>query len=63
MSVEIMLSYAIGTVTGIWLSRTHWMTLGASRAYDIIMEAQQQVVDDMMRQVEDKDAAEEAKRQ
>lgn len=38
MSVEIVLSYIIGTLTGVWLSRSYWMTHGASRLYDILKE-------------------------
>lgn len=38
MPVEIILSYIIGTLTGVWLSRSYWMTHGASRLYDILNE-------------------------
>jgi len=38
MPVEIILSYIIGTLTGVWLSRSYWMSHGASRLYDILNE-------------------------
>ena len=38
MPVEIILSYIIGTITGVVLSRSYWMTQGASRLYDILNE-------------------------
>lgn len=53
MLVEIFVSYAVGTLTGIWLSRTFWMVAGASQAYEIMMEAQQRAVNELIEQRED----------
>jgi len=38
MPVELILCYIIGTITGVVLSRSYWMTHGASRLYDILKE-------------------------
>jgi|SaaInl74LU_5_DNA_1037368.scaffolds.fasta_scaffold255633_2 hypothetical protein len=38
MSAEIIIAYGIGTLAGFWLSRSYWMTQGASRLYDILHE-------------------------
>jgi len=36
--ITMFICYAVGTITGIWLSRTYWMTKGASKLYDIMNE-------------------------
>ena len=38
MIAELIIMYAVGTLTGMWLSRSFWMTRGASKLYDILQE-------------------------
>ena len=38
MIIELIITYAVGTATGVWLSRQYWMTKGASKLYDIMSE-------------------------
>jgi hypothetical protein len=36
--IELIIMYVAGTVTGVWLSRSFWMTQGASKLYDIMSD-------------------------
>ena len=38
MIVELIICYAVGTLFGFWVSRSYWMTRGASKLYDIMQE-------------------------
>ena len=38
MNIDLIAMYACGTLTGIWLSRSYWMTKGASKLYDVMSE-------------------------
>ena len=38
MIVELIICYAAGTLFGFWVSRSYWMTRGASKLYDIMQE-------------------------
>ena len=36
--IELMICYAVGTLFGFWISKSFWMTRGASKLYDIMQE-------------------------
>jgi len=36
MISELIGMYVCGTLTGIWLSKSYWMTRGASKLYDVM---------------------------
>jgi hypothetical protein len=38
MNIDLIAMYICGTLTGIWLSRSYWMTKGASKLYDVMSE-------------------------
>lgn len=38
MMVEMFVCYAAGTLFGFWMSRSYWMTRGATKLYDLLNE-------------------------
>ena len=34
--IELLICYAVGTLFGFWVSRSYWMTRGASNLYDLL---------------------------
>lgn len=38
MNIELLICYAAGTLFGFWVSRSYWMTRGASKLYEILNE-------------------------
>ena len=36
--IELFVCYAVGTAFGFWISKSYWMTRGASKLYDLMHE-------------------------